>query len=214
MSPLATRHLENAAQIANLLSTPVRLKILQFVAQAPRSVESIAQATSESMPNVSQHLKKLLGSGLLQVEKKGLTRIYTLSDERLGVVIDQLFDLAETLSPRSPQSPSDESISTAFDDALLQSKILRKKAVLLDVRDTYESLTTPIDGSVRVPLSELPQMLNELSPNKEYYLICSGRACPKASAGVTLLRKRGFKAFRIKESPASIRLKTVKQKDL
>ncbi len=198
---------ENASALATLLSTPARLRVLQLLAQAPRSVDSLAEATQESMPNISQHLKKLTTAGLVRFEKEGTSRKYHLMDERLALLIEDLFDTAERLFPKAPGlTPSSGTHWRSLNDQEIQGKLKKKKAVLLDVREAFESLTTPIEGSVRIPLSELPKMLKELTSTQEYYLICSGQACSKASAGVDLLRKKGFQAFRIKECPAAIRL--------
>jgi DNA-binding transcriptional ArsR family regulator/rhodanese-related sulfurtransferase len=200
--------LEAAARIAALFGTPARVRIIQLLAQAPRSVEDVAHITGESVANASQHLRKLLEGGLLVVEKKKSSRIYALADERLALMLEDLLDVVERLSPRRVEASSsgDESFwSPVGSDAVFEG-VGQRKAVLLDVRESYESTTTPIEGAVRVPLAELPAFLPELARTKTYYLICSGRACPKATAGVELLRRKGFKAFRLKESPASLRL--------
>ena len=47
------------AQIANEMANPHRLELLDLLAQAPRTVEELAQEAHMSVANTSQHLQRL-----------------------------------------------------------------------------------------------------------------------------------------------------------
>lgn len=192
---------DQVADIAAVFGSAARLKILQLLAQAPRPVDAISRTTGESVANTSQHLQKLLSEGLVQVKKEKLSRIYRLSDERVALMIESLFDLAEHLLPELAESARVDAID--FGEALQELDL--GKAVMLDLREDYETGHTPVEGAVSIPLATLKDAAQKFRKNKTYYLVCRGRACDLATEGVRILRSKGFKAYRLKESPAAIR---------
>ena len=194
------------AGMAATLGSPARLKILHVLAQAPRSVDAVAGITGESVANVSQHLQKLRREGLVECRKDKLARIYRIADPAVALLLESLFDLAERVSPAFADTGSgvagDErpvALMTVIDD------IRRKKAALLDIREAYETAHSPVEGAIRMPLDELPQKARTLVKSRTYYVVCRGRACELAARGVTMLRAMGFRAYRLKDSPASLR---------
>ncbi len=208
---LATeRVLELVAEMASSFGSRTRLKILQTLAQAPRGVEALAESTGESVANTSQHLQKLLRLGLLSVHKSGLTRVYQLKDECVAEFIENLFDLGERVSVelQAVQAGiSEAGIVTSQSPEEIFREVDMHKALLIDVRDDLESGHSPVEGALAIPYTELEARLKSLPRGKTYYLFCRGRACPMASDGVRLLRSRGLKAFRLKESPIALRRK-------
>src|SRR5438477_166631 len=52
-------------------ASPVRLELLDLLAQAPRAVEALARATAQSNANVSQHLQALHAAGLDPRARRG-----------------------------------------------------------------------------------------------------------------------------------------------
>lgn len=216
------KYLESVAEVAALMGSPARLKILLLLAQAPRSVEEISRQTGESIANVSQHLKKLRGGGLLEVRRDGVTRFYRLRDERTALVLEYLFDIAEISQPdlmsvspllgaAAPAAAGDGALAAGEEVAELDGEQLARvlasrRALILDVREEIETRTTPVKDAIRIPLAELETRIEELGRSKTYYVLCRGRACDRAGDGVRILRENGFKAFRLKESPAGIRL--------
>jgi DNA-binding transcriptional ArsR family regulator len=199
---------ERVSAIAALMGSPARLKILLLLAQSPRSVEDISVQTGESVANTSQHLKKLRDGGLLECTKNGLSRVYRLQDERTAIFVEYLFDLHELTRPEQTAAflAGEDGEWSELSPGDLRKSLDARKAVLLDVRDEFESAATPVEDALRIPMSELKANLGRLAKSKIYYVLCRGRACGGASDGVRLLRESGFKAFRIKESPSSLRL--------
>ncbi len=194
------------AGMAGTLGSPARLKILHVLAQAPRSVDAVATLTGETVANVSQHLQKLRREGLLVCRKDKLSRVYRVADPAVALLLESLFDLAERVSPVFAEM--DRGVAGEDRPVALRTvagEIRGKKAALLDIRDEYEASHSPIEGAVRLPLDALPQKARSLAKTRTYYVVCRGRACARAARGVKMLRAMGFRAYRLKDSPASVR---------
>lgn len=52
------------ADTAKLFADPVRLWIIESLAQGPRTIELLARACGQPLKNVSHHLQKLLAAGM------------------------------------------------------------------------------------------------------------------------------------------------------
>jgi DNA-binding transcriptional ArsR family regulator len=72
------------------ISHPARRHMLELLAEADRSVNSMAGHFKMSRPAVSQHLRVLLDSGLVTEQRHGRERRYHFVPERLGPVRDWL----------------------------------------------------------------------------------------------------------------------------
>lgn len=83
---VATPNLE--PDVFGAISHPARRRMLDLLAEADRSVNTIAGHFQMSRPAVSQHLRVLLDSGLVTEERHGRERRYHLVPERLGPVRD------------------------------------------------------------------------------------------------------------------------------
>ena len=46
------------------------------------------------------------------------------------------------------------------------------KPVMLDVREPFEFEICAIEGSINIPLNQIPTAVEELDPEREYVLIC------------------------------------------
>ena len=62
--------------------------------------------------------------------------------------------------------------------------------VLLDVREPFEYEIARIDGSALIPLSELPERLDELDPGKEIVALCKTGA--RSASAVKFLQGAGY----------------------
>jgi DNA-binding transcriptional ArsR family regulator len=84
------------AVLSKALSAPKRLELLELLAQCPRSVEALAEQTSISVANASQHLKILRTARLVDAEKRGLNVVYRLAGEDVAQAVLLLRRLAES----------------------------------------------------------------------------------------------------------------------
>jgi ArsR family transcriptional regulator len=77
---------ETTAEVFKALADPGRVKIVNLLANAPRSV-CVCDLTPElglSQPTVSFHLKKLVQAGLLEREQRGSWAYYSVNRDALG----------------------------------------------------------------------------------------------------------------------------------
>src|SRR5690349_19839368 len=74
---------EAIALMGKGFSSPRRLELLDLLAQAPRSVEEIAQASGQSIANASQHLQALHAAGLVTRTREGTRVRYALAGEEV-----------------------------------------------------------------------------------------------------------------------------------
>jgi ArsR family transcriptional regulator len=81
LKPLTEAELGHLAGRFKLLGEPMRLKILQSVCHAPRTVSEIVKATGSTQANVSKHLALLAAAGILEREKDGQRVYYGMKDK-------------------------------------------------------------------------------------------------------------------------------------
>jgi len=77
------------------LADPTRRQLFEHLRSGPRSVNELVDVVSVSQPAVSQHLRVLKEARLVQVQKQGKQRIYSLNPEGLGELrayIDTFWD--------------------------------------------------------------------------------------------------------------------------
>ena len=79
--PLSEDELSHLAGRFKLLGEPMRLKILQSVCHAPRTVNEIVDATGSTQANVSKHLALLAAASILKRERDGQCVYYGIKDQ-------------------------------------------------------------------------------------------------------------------------------------
>lgn len=82
--------IEQAAKLMEMLSQPVRLRILCALSGAEWSVVKLAEAVSLSQPAMSHHLKKLRDAGLVQTRRDAQTIYYSLAGNEVASILDVL----------------------------------------------------------------------------------------------------------------------------
>ena len=75
-----------APDIFTVIGDARRRRILELLAAKERSVGSLATELGIAQPSVTQHLAALRDAGLVAVEKRGTSSIYTLVREPLDEV--------------------------------------------------------------------------------------------------------------------------------
>ena len=63
------------------LGEETRLRILRLLFKEPLSVNKIAEALDVSQYNVSKHLRIMREAGLLELEKQGKQRLYSVMED-------------------------------------------------------------------------------------------------------------------------------------
>jgi rhodanese-related sulfurtransferase/DNA-binding transcriptional ArsR family regulator len=192
---------EQFSRLGKALSSPRRLEILDLLTQGPRTVESVALQTDQTLPNASQHLLALKAAGLLQSTKVGLHVTYSLAGPNVASFLLAFRKLAEA------QIAEIERLSATFfaespepvDVEELSRHLSRGDVVLLDVRPREEYESGHLPGALSVPIRDLESELGRLPRRKHIVAYCRGPYCAYAHEAVKLLRKRGFKADRLEE---------------
>src|SRR5580765_2131813 len=83
------------ARIGKALVNPLRLEMLELLAQSERTVESLAEELALSMANASQHLQVLRTAGLVETRRDGLFIHCRLSDDSVGALSAAMRTVAE-----------------------------------------------------------------------------------------------------------------------
>ncbi|PMC76942.1 helix-turn-helix transcriptional regulator [Brachybacterium sp. UMB0905] len=77
-----------AALLFKQLGHESRLQIVRLLAEHPRSVGALTEATGLSQPLVSQHLRTLRQTHLVTVERIGREAVYSLADAHVAHVVE------------------------------------------------------------------------------------------------------------------------------
>ena len=198
-----TELFEQFARIGKALASARRLEMLDFLAQAERSVEELARVTGLSVANTSQHLQQLRQAGLVDARKDGL-RVYTrlagdgivrLLASLRAVGQEHLAEVDKLVKLYLDSKDSLEAVPAK--ELLLRAK--KGLVTVLDVRPPEEYAAGHIRGAINVPVAELKKRLNEIPRGLEVVAYCRGPYCLMAFDAVAQLRNRGRKARRLED---------------
>ena len=96
--------LEEAARRFALLGEPTRLRVVNALHQAGElSVGEVATAAGASVPNISQHLARLLAGGVVRRRREGRAILYSIADKTIedlcSIVCASVSERARVLNP-------------------------------------------------------------------------------------------------------------------
>lgn len=192
---------EAIALMGKALASPRRLELLELLAQAPRSVEELAEGSDQSSANTSQHLQVLHSAGLVTRGREGTRVRYALAgDESLGVWLALRDASAARLGEveRAARAYLGEEVESIGRDEL-RARLRRGDVVLVDVRSRQEFEAGHIEGARSIPVDELEERLAELPADQEIVAYCRGPFCAYAHQAVRRLRGAGREARRLQE---------------
>jgi rhodanese-related sulfurtransferase len=192
---------EAIALMGKGFASPVRLELLDLLAQAPRTVQELARASEQSMANTSQHLQALQAAGLVARRRQGTSVRYTLAGEDvlalwLALRGASAARLAEV--ERAAREYLGEEVDAIGREELL-ARLRRGDVVLVDVRPGEEFAAGHIAGARSIPIDELERRLSELPEDREVIAYCRGPFCAYAHEAVRTLERAGRKARRLEE---------------
>jgi rhodanese-related sulfurtransferase/predicted transcriptional regulator len=192
---------EAIAVMGKAFASPVRLELLDLLAQGPRSVDELAHASDQSTANASQHLQALHAAGLVTRERDGTRVRYALAgDETLRVWLALREASAAQLAEveRAAREYLGDEVE-AIDRNELVARMARGDVVLVDVRPEEEYAAGHIDGARSIPIDELERRLSELPRGREVVAYCRGPFCVYAHQAVRQLQAAGRKARRLED---------------
>jgi ArsR family transcriptional regulator len=191
------------AAVAKAAAHPVRLELLEQLAQASRSVDVLANRTGVAVANVSQHLQQMRRAGLVTSQRDGKFVFYSLSDDSVLDLLAGLRRVAERNVAEVERVVRDyfqrRDDLEAVSRMELTERLAAGEVILLDVRPEDEFALGHLPGALNVPLSALSGHLAELDPGREIIAYCRGPYCVLSYEAVALLRERGFNVRRLED---------------
>src|SRR5438552_17494232 len=154
------------ARLGKALSSPQRLELLELLAQGERTVDSLANETSLSVANVSQHLKALRAACLVESRKQGLFVWYRLADPIV-------FELSRTLRTVAERrlAELERIVSEQFGDRseaeAVSIKELRRRGrwgdvVVLDSRAAGEGAAGQVPRAPATPVRDVSDQMTDV----------------------------------------------------
>ncbi len=201
-NPIELEYFGHVSRIGKAVSNAHRINLLYHLAQCERSVDTLANLTSLSIANTSQHLQTLRHAGLVTSRKEAQHVHYRLTDadsvvqllhalqalslgriDEVGRLIDTHFDAREEYEPESK-----EVFLKCIEDGTL---------IALDVRPFEEFRAGHLTGAINIPLDHLDTEHQRLPNDRRIIVYCRGRYCLMSQDAVRRLRQRGIEAKRL-----------------
>ncbi|HVC10253.1 MAG TPA: metalloregulator ArsR/SmtB family transcription factor [Burkholderiales bacterium] len=197
---------EQVSRIGKALASPKRLEIIELLCQCEKTVETLARDADVSIKLASAHLKGLRAARLVGARKDGRYVYYRLTDPSVaelwvtlrGVAEERLLDLQVAL--RSLVESGTELQGMDRESILKRAK--QGEVVVIDVRPAEEFAASHLPYARSMPLAELKQRLKHLPKGKPVVAYCRGPFCMMAKDAVSLLRKQGYRAFKLADGVA------------
>jgi rhodanese-related sulfurtransferase/predicted transcriptional regulator len=189
------------SMMGKAFASPVRLELLDLLAQAPRTVEALAHATGQSNANISQHLQALHAAGMVSREREGTSVRYELAGAealRVWLALREASAMRLAEVERAARDYLGEDVQVIGREEL-RERLARGDAILIDVRPEEEYAAGHIDGARSIPIEELDQRLAELPADREIVAYCRGPFCAFAHEAVRQLTSAGRTARRLEE---------------
>ena len=194
---------ENFARVAKALASANRLELLEALAQGERSVDGLAQASGMSVANTSNHLRIMREGGLVQSRKEGTQVIYSLSDEKVPMLLAGIRYVAERhlaeVERIVRENFNNRDKLTPVRREELLGLVKSGEAMVIDVRPSTEYDAGHIEGAVNIPLELLTQRLSKLPKGQEIVAYCRGPYCMMSFDAVEQLRQHGYRARRLED---------------
>jgi rhodanese-related sulfurtransferase/DNA-binding HxlR family transcriptional regulator len=192
---------EAIALMGKGFASPVRLELLDLLAQAPRTVQELARSSEQSTANASQHLQALQAAGLVSRRREGTSVRYALAGEdvlALWVALRSASAARLAEVERAAREYLGDEVEAIGREELL-ARLRRGDVVLVDVRPAHEYAAGHIAGARSIPIDELERRLSELPTDREVIAYCRGPFCAYAHEAVRALTRSGHKARRLDE---------------
>lgn len=191
------------AESAKALANGRRAELVDILAQGERSVEELADEIGQSVANTSQHLQRLLRSGLVESRRDGTRIYYSLTSASVGELWRTMRQAAEEhvagLDQLAADYLGDRSRLRTMTRDDLRSRLRDRDVVVLDVRPEAEYAAGHVRGAISIPVGDLKSRLGEIADGAEVVAYCRGPYCVYADDAVRLLSKKGFRAARLED---------------
>jgi ArsR family transcriptional regulator len=192
------------AEVAQALGHAHRLELLERMAQGPRSVEELANATDLTVANTSRHLQLLRRARLVEAERQGKRVFYRLAgDVEVVTLLKALGTVGERNSAEIQRVMRDFfSQRDAFEAISREELATRLKdgmVTVLDIRPAAEYSNGHLPGAINIPIGELKRRLADLPKRREIVTYCRGPYCVWSFDAVATLRAKGYRVRRLED---------------
>ncbi len=186
---------EHFARVGKALGSPLRLVLLDVLAQGERSVEDLAATVGAKLANTSAQLHLLRAAGLVSTRRDGTRIWYALIDDDIGELIDSLRDVAARHLAEANRAAHDYLNEPAFVETMSPDELNRRvqdgTVIVVDVRPEAEYHAGHIPDARSIPLEQLEARLGELPGDTDIVAYCRGPYCVLAPQAARLLGRRG-----------------------
>jgi ArsR family transcriptional regulator len=174
------------------------------MAQGPRSVEELANATDLTVANTSRHLQLLRRGRLVEAERQGKRVFYRLAGDSevvtllkaLGTVGERnIAEVQGVMRAFFSQRDTLEAISRRE----LATRIKDGMVTVLDVRPEAEFSHGHLPRAINIPIGELKRRLADLPKRREIVAYCRGPYCVWSFEAVATLRAKGYRVRRLED---------------
>lgn len=189
---------DQVARMGKAASSPKRLELIEILVQGEKSVDQLAADAQISVKLASAHLKELRQAHLVESRREGRRIFYRLADPRVAEFWVVLRELAESRllelqsAVREMTASAGEMVPLSGQELLEQAR--KGEVIVLDVRPDTEYATAHLPHARSIPLRELKQRLDELTPDVPIVAYCRGPYCLMARDAVAILGESGFRA--------------------
>jgi rhodanese-related sulfurtransferase/predicted transcriptional regulator len=194
---------DTLVEAARALGNGRRAELVDVLAQGERSVDELADEIEQTVANTSQHLQRLLRSGLVQSRRDGTRIYYSLSSPVVLTLWQTMRRAAEEhaagLQQLAEDYLGDRSTLRSITRDQLRDRLRDGDVVVLDVRPVPEYAAGHIRGAVSIPVDDLTSRLVEIPSGADVVAYCRGPYCVYADDAVRLLDENGFSAARLED---------------
>jgi rhodanese-related sulfurtransferase len=191
------------AESAKALANGRRAELVDVLAQGERSVEELAVEIDQTVANTSQHLQRLLRSGLVESRREGTRIYYSLSSAVVGDLWRTMRRAAQEhvagLEQLAADYLGDRSRLRTITRDDLRARLRDGDVVVLDVRPEAEYTAGHIRGAVSIPIQNLKSRLGDIPDGAEVVAYCRGPYCVYADEAVRMLSRKGVTAARLED---------------
>ena len=194
---------DTLAEAAKALANGRRAELVDVLAQGERSVDELADEIGQTVANTSQHLQRLLRSGLVQSRRDGTRIYYSLSGPIVLTLWRTMRQAAEEhaagLQSLADDYLGDRSKLRTITRDQLRDRLRDGDVVVLDVRPEPEYAAGHIRGAISIPVQDLRSRLGEIPDGADIVAYCRGPYCVYADDAVRLLSQTGLTAARLED---------------
>jgi rhodanese-related sulfurtransferase/DNA-binding transcriptional ArsR family regulator len=198
------------AALAKAVAHPLRLEILEQLAQGERSVQRLADRIGMSVANASQHLRQMHAVGLVVSRREEKFVLYSLADPEVLQLIASLRRVAERNDAKVKQVVQGYFEKRDAMEAVTRTELIDRyrqgMVTVLDVRPEDEFALGHLPDAINIPLEQLSERLGDLSRSREIVAYCRGPYCVLSYEAVEMLRSKGFKVRRLEDGLPEWRL--------